>query len=148
MTDARIPMGEGREQRAREVLEAVVRGEHDALEIGRDPARNPLEMVDADDAIRAMLAFADTPPPAADGERALAIARALHNRFCERAKARVTHDPLDASCYSNNAWEQLPPSMQREYRDDAAFILKALRTPEPNRGGEGTPDATKKEPKP
>lgn len=58
-----------RERQAREVLEAAVRGEHDGIELQPDPARYPLDMVAADDAVRAMLAFADRIPAKVEAVR-------------------------------------------------------------------------------
>jgi hypothetical protein len=72
MTDAGIPMGEGQEQRAREVLANLLAadGRKTYAQIIREHGFVAHDKLDGPLVLKAMLAFADTPPPAAAGDRA------------------------------------------------------------------------------
>jgi hypothetical protein len=127
MTDAGIPMGEGREQRAREVLAT------EYAKIGRTVG----SVADRDAAaIRAILAFADTPPPAAAGDRELAEAlaasqRILRSRFIGTGTIGSTCN-LCGDGWQNGREESHKPECQ------IALNEAALRTPEPDSGGKAS----------
>jgi hypothetical protein len=142
MTDAGIPMG--REQQAREVLGATP---HDAdcpenpkLWSFRNRRRaDPYPCV-CDRHLRAMLAFADTPPPAAAGDRSLAreaIARVIDPLAFQAWQASYDYS-LAVGDSEEDARKQADWS-QKKACDEAltkADAILALRTPEPNSGGE------------